>query len=270
MPFSEEASQYTGFDPLLPNPAASGHPGALTYYGVGPGRNGLLRPGVINYNDFGPRIGLAYQIDDKTVFRGFAGILQIGLTNGNARFINRTGHAASGSPLPNPDPFGEYFEWDNPFPQEVLGEIPNTDPAFRNNQSFQNWMRGADIGKSTETLQHQRRISAASGARPRFGDHFFRESHAPRERPRSDQSAASGLRHLGSLLNLPITHPDVAAAGFAKPYPEFPDDLTLSRALRPFPLSSTASPTTPRFAPRRIIMPSCSRPRSGTRTGCHS
>ena len=235
VPFSEEGSQYTGFDPLLPNPGASGRPGALTYYGVGPGRNGLLRPGVINYNDFGPRIGLAYQIDDKTVFRGFAGILQIGLTNGNARFINRTGHAASGSPLPNPDPFGVYFEWDNPFPQEVLGEIPNTDPAFRNNQSFQNWMRGEDIGKSTELYN----ISA--GFQRQVGRDLLLETtfFANLMRHGSDHDPINQLHpdyyHLGPLLNLPITHPDVVAAGFAKPYPEFPADLTLSRALRPFP-----------------------------------
>lgn len=235
VPFSEESSQYTGLDPLLPNPGASGQPGALIYYGEGPGRNGIHRPGVINYNDFGPRLGLAYQIDDKTVFRGFAGVLQIGVTNGNARFINRTGHAASGSPLPNPDPFGVYFEWDNPFPSDVLGEIPNTDPAFRNNQNFQNWMKGTEIGKSTELYN----ISA--GFQRQVGRDLVLETtfFANLMRHGSDHDPVNQLHpdyfHLGPLLNLPITHPDVAAAGFSKPYPEFPDNLTLSRALRPFP-----------------------------------
>ena len=248
VPFSDVDSQYTGLDPLLPNPGASGRPGALTYYGEGPGRNGLSRPGVINYNDFGPRAGLAYQIDDKTVFRGFAGISQIGITNGNARFINRTGHAASGSPLPNPDPFGVYFEWDNPFPQDVLGVVPNTDPAFRNNQSFRNWMKPEDIGKSPELYN----ISA--GFQRQVGRDLVLEAtfFANLMRHGVDHDPVNQLfplfYDLGPLLNLPITHPDVLAAGFSKPYAEFPDDLILSRVLRPFPqydsISNDASAVT--------------------------
>ncbi len=42
-------------------------------------------------------------------------------------------------------------------------------------------------------------------------------------------------RSLGPLLNMPITHPDVRAAGLSKPYPEFPGDFALSRSLRRFP-----------------------------------
>src|SRR5262249_54143515 len=37
------------------------------------------------------------------------------------------------------------------------------------------------------------------------------------------------------LRGLAITNPAVVAAGFTKPYPAFPDNLALERALRPFP-----------------------------------
>jgi hypothetical protein len=37
------------------------------------------------------------------------------------------------------------------------------------------------------------------------------------------------------LRNLAINSPAVIAAGFTKPYPSFPDNLALERALRPFP-----------------------------------
>ncbi len=40
---------------------------------------------------------------------------------------------------------------------------------------------------------------------------------------------------LGSLLARPISSPEVVAAGFTKPYPSFPDNLSLAQALRPYP-----------------------------------
>jgi len=47
----------------------------VAFYGIGPGRLGTNTPGRIVWHDFGPRLGLAYQIDSKTVFRAFAGVI---------------------------------------------------------------------------------------------------------------------------------------------------------------------------------------------------
>ena len=218
VPFSTVESQYTGLDVNLANTAAGGRLGTLEFYGDGPGRNGKSRPGRINYNDFGPRIGLAYQINDKTVLRAGAGILQTAIQSFNARFINRTGFAASGTPRPNPDPFGIFFEWDNPFPADVLGTIPNTDPTFRNNQNFLNWMREEDIGKSPEIynlsfgLQHQLADSILVEA-TYFGNLLRHASdHGP------INSLYPQFRSLGPLLDMNINDPAVLAAGFGKPY----------------------------------------------------
>ena len=69
VPFWDNGAQYSGLDLSRPNPGASGRLGAVTYYGTGPGQNGIIRPGLIHWKNIGPRAGLAYQIDQKTVFR---------------------------------------------------------------------------------------------------------------------------------------------------------------------------------------------------------
>jgi hypothetical protein len=235
VPFWETGAQYSGLDLSRPNPGASGRLGAVTYYGTGQGQNGIVRPGKIHWKDFGPRLGLAYQIDQKTVFRGFAGIIQTGITNGNARFINRTGYALSGLPPANPDPYGAPYNWDSPFPKEVLGTVPFTDPAFRNNQNFQNYMDPNDIGVMPELYQ------MSAGFQRQLGRNFLVESTAyiNLTRHASDHGPLNQLApqywKLGSLLTLPISDPRVAAAGYKKPYPEFPDSRALYLALSPYP-----------------------------------
>ncbi len=62
-------------DPNTPNPAAGALLGGLTFYGDGPERNGRSRFFDTGYKSFGPRLGLAYQINDKTVIRGYYGLL---------------------------------------------------------------------------------------------------------------------------------------------------------------------------------------------------
>lgn len=61
------------FDPALPNPAADGRPGALRFLGSGPGREGknTFYPAA---KTWGPRLGVAWQINSATVIRGGAGI----------------------------------------------------------------------------------------------------------------------------------------------------------------------------------------------------
>src|SRR4030095_2951235 len=72
----EEARGFLrGFDPDTPNPAAGGRLGAV----VGAlGQSGLPSPnfGLVNPDktNFGPRLGFAYSLNDRTVVRGGYGI----------------------------------------------------------------------------------------------------------------------------------------------------------------------------------------------------
>ena len=64
--------QYTDFSPTTPNPAVNNYPGALIFAGNGAGRQGKssLIPGW--FGAIGPRLGVAYAINDKTTIRAGA------------------------------------------------------------------------------------------------------------------------------------------------------------------------------------------------------
>jgi hypothetical protein len=59
----------SGFSPTAPNPNANGRPGALTFEGFGAGECHCNFSPAYPYA-LGPRLGIAFSPDDKTVFRG--------------------------------------------------------------------------------------------------------------------------------------------------------------------------------------------------------
>jgi hypothetical protein len=74
-PREEARGFYRGFDPDTPNPDAGGRLGAIVgaagQGGLQSEYFGLVKP---NKSDFGPRLGFAYSVNDKTVVRGGYGI----------------------------------------------------------------------------------------------------------------------------------------------------------------------------------------------------
>ncbi len=83
IPASEAFDRFSAVDPTLANPGAGNILGAYTYYGTGPGRNGQTRPQNTYTKAFGPRLGFAYSINDKTVLRGGYGIFYEPLKEGS-------------------------------------------------------------------------------------------------------------------------------------------------------------------------------------------
>lgn len=78
-PYRENQGYMSFFDPNLTNPV-TGLKGALNYTGAGANTCNCDTPVQTYKKNFGPRIGLAYQIDDKTVLRASYGIM---FTHGN-------------------------------------------------------------------------------------------------------------------------------------------------------------------------------------------
>src|SRR5579871_911496 len=75
------------FDPTLPNANAGGHPGAMQYAS---NCGCSFYPSVYPYA-FGPRVGAAYQIDPKTVFRGGWGVVyQFASDNSSGTLVSST------------------------------------------------------------------------------------------------------------------------------------------------------------------------------------
>ena len=89
IPATEAFDRFSMVDPTLANPGAGGIPGAYTYFGTGPGRNGRKRPQEIHYKAFGPRLGFAYSINTKTVLKGR---LQSLLPSAQGRTVSQTGY----------------------------------------------------------------------------------------------------------------------------------------------------------------------------------
>ena len=68
-PFTEVNNVMSFFNPTLPNPLAGGLPGALQFAGDGPDSCHCSTPVKQHNINPGPRVGLAYQLDQKTVLR---------------------------------------------------------------------------------------------------------------------------------------------------------------------------------------------------------
>ena len=73
----ENNGQMALFNPTKPNPGAGGLPGALDFFGTGPGRNGNLNLFGKYDKSFSPRVSVAYQVNEKTVVRAGYGIFRL-------------------------------------------------------------------------------------------------------------------------------------------------------------------------------------------------
>ena len=222
------------FDPAVRNPL-TGTNGSLVFVGTeGENRIGRSRFGNVYKTDFGPRVGLAYRVNDKTVLRGGYGLFYSpsnGLIGGGC-FPCTFG--VSARPERISDGFNEALNWDGGFVAPA-GYIrpPNFSPAFANNQSVTRLLpedgRHARINQWSVNIQRELRgaLLLDVGYVGSFTDHL--NSRIPFNQVDPKYLAQA------NLLGLPITHPDVVAAGFKKPYASFPDTGSLGQALRPYP-----------------------------------
>jgi hypothetical protein len=231
-PFSEVQNKISSFQPNLPNPGAGGRPGALAFIGSGAGRIGG------NFQDpwrkgFGPRLGLAYQANDKTVIRASSGVYYA--NSGNSMVPSTFGFGNTPS-FSSPDGYTPlYYLSSGTFPQD-FARPPVLDPSFRNGQSISYIPRtGARLPQTVNwTLGIQREIVRNTvveanyiGSRSTHLGFAANYNYMPIE----------GLQY-GSLLLQPITSAAAAAAGFAAPYPSFASQRganTVYQSLRPYP-----------------------------------
>jgi hypothetical protein len=233
VPYSEVHGQISRFEGTVPNPGAANRLGALVFYGTGPGQLGTDQAGTYHFRNFGPRLGFAYQMSSKTVIRAFAGILYSGTQNTNVDFASRYGYQAAGEPLPT-SRFGVYYNWDQPFPQSVLGKTPNTDPTSQNGKAAEGQQpNGVAYAPANYmwSLSIQRELPFAVLAEAAYLSNNMKHG--------TDRLQLNYLPQqywaLGPLLDLPLNSPQVKAAGFGAPYPGFDTTQSLYQALRPYP-----------------------------------
>jgi hypothetical protein len=223
-----EQGNYSGINLTKPNPGAGNRAGALEFYGVGPGRAGVLRPFKTDWSNIGPRLGFAYQASSKTVIRGGWGIFYQTLGNGGCGC--RQGFANSNQVLGNGvDPI---INWDNGIPlRPGYQPPPLLDPTLSN---FQN-------------IDH---FSATFGTAPRIYNWSLNIQHEIAKflfdvgyvgNRGSKLNSTITLNQLptselsrGSLLTQSINSPAAQAAGIVAPFAGF-GNRSVAQSLRPFP-----------------------------------
>ncbi|MBV6433449.1 MAG: hypothetical protein IANPNBLG_03627 [Bryobacteraceae bacterium] len=247
LPPVEGSDQYSDFTPDRPNPAVNNFPGALRFAGFGPGRENVrsLVPGW--YGAVGPRAGLAYSIDDKTVFRAGFGrsFSKVTVVSGSGHFAGFIGQYAFNS---GDQGVTSLYNWDNGLPPYKLP--PQIDPTFQNNLNVDFWQL-SDAARAPENLfwtaSIQRQLSTNTVLEVNYnalmGSHLQAGLVNLNQMPTvylNDFINRFGAAQAINLLRSDISSPAAQSAGIAPPYPNFTDRSvqsvrTVAQALRPYP-----------------------------------
>jgi hypothetical protein len=233
-PRTERFDNLSGFDPDLPNPAAGNRPGAIAFLGEGTGRNGRSSFADTYHRNFGPRLGFAFNLMDRTVLRGGYGIYY---AQGNATAGLRSsqtfsyGFNASPSPASTNTGVTPAFNWDGGFPQDFVPP-PIISPTVANNQEvhyiapgdgrppyYQNWTFGVQHELPGSVLLD---VAYVGNKGTRLGAGYMNWNEVD---PR--------YLSLGALLTQPVTSAAAQAAGIPLPWSGFTGSV--QQALRPFP-----------------------------------
>lgn len=119
-PYVEQYNRASWFNPSLPNPAVDNYPGALQFAGNGTDSCNCRTRVQDFYKNFGPRLGLAYMLNDKTVIRAGYGInyFPAGALGGDSarQGSGLLGYEATPTPTSSNNGITPAFYWNNGFP----------------------------------------------------------------------------------------------------------------------------------------------------------
>src|SRR5215831_15862004 len=244
VPKEERHLHNSNFCPTCPAAAFGGILGAMVYAGVdgSPSRFGETR-----MNAFGPRLGVAYQVDAKTVIRtGGAIYYQPPREDGNAdNGIQGFGgtFGATGNFLSN----GVSYLFKNGI-TAFATQIQNLKPPIKDPQTLTgNLFQQSPFFYFSETgrapyfsdwqFSIERTITSTSVFRATYhgvvGNKLISRQQSINQLNPFYWSVYGSL--LGNTIASVINNPTVVAAGFKLPYPTYPTNLQLQQALRPFP-----------------------------------
>lgn len=259
-PFYEVNNLMSFFNPLLPNPAVGGRPGALQFAGDGSDSCHCRTPVDTHYKNFGPRFGAAYKLNDKTVLRAGFAIMYvhvggIGGRNNSRQGLSQLGFNATNNAT-SPGNNAPAYYWDAGVPP-IAQAPPFLDPSYgtgfitSNPTGVQNPVYGdPQTGAKPPYYENwnfgiQRSITDATT----FGLAYSASMGKFLPGPGNGGSApinVTPLKYLalGSLLTATANATNIAAAQkqfpeIALPFPNFVG--TIGQMLRPFPQYSGIS-----------------------------
>ena len=242
VPFTENKNLIVYFDPNNPgkNPAAGGISGAMTQFGNCTGCSGIDRADI-HWGHFGPRLGFAYKLDNKTVVQGGlnvafldGGAYEYGTSKVAVNYGNLlTGSFVRKSTGSNISPFADWDTNSLPLPQNTpfspgIGDGQNID-AFSKSDGFAPYSQQWNINLQRE-LPWQVFVMAAWAGN--------RVIHLPSKNNPIDQMDPKYLS-MGSQLSDTFTAGETSLDGVPLPYPNFVNDLggsaSVAQALEPYP-----------------------------------
>ncbi len=248
---NEIHDRWAEFSPTTPNPSAGGLLGATIYDGYGAGRCNCNF--TKTYPDaFGPRIGMAYQITPKTVFRGGWGLLygQTAsfnyITNSpivgvgyNTLTFTAPSYGVPATTLAqglqyNPAALAAVSL--NPGIRPDPGQVDSppywVDPNGGRPPRINQWSAGFQR-ELTKDLLAEANYVGNRGVWEQANSLIDLNGNTPQRLASMglDITSASTRSLLTSTFNSGLPQ----AAGFKLPYPGFPPGLTLAQALRPYP-----------------------------------
>ena len=240
VPFTENNNLIVFFNPAAANPAADGIKGAATKFGNCTGCAGFTRADI-HYGHIGPRLGFAYQINNKTVVQaGFSvaflngGAYEYGTNKVAVNYGNLlTGSFTRLSTTTQVSSFGSWDKTQLPDPTATpfspgLG-VGTQINAFSKNDGFAPYSQQWNVNVQRQ-LPYDIFVSAAW-----VGNRVI---HLPSQINQISQLNPSYLS-LGSQIGLSFSDGTAQAAGFTTPYANFVSDFggsaTVGQALGPYP-----------------------------------
>jgi hypothetical protein len=236
------------FSRTAPNPTVGNIPGAMIFDGSGPGHCNCDL--AHNYPwAFGPRLGLAFQINPKTVFRGGFGIVYNGTAQGNGYAPTLAGATSTIS-----GNFGEAIttlsagfpvqSWPAFWPNYNPGQYPLTGTPASNTVYELDPNAGRPARQYQWSVGLQREIFRDLVAEAEYVGNrgIWWESNG---QVNLNAITPARLKAFGldvtnpadqALLTSTLGSAVAAARGFNKPpYPGFPTNQLVAQALRPYP-----------------------------------
>jgi len=241
IPRGEAFNRMSTFSPTTPNPGAGNRPGALIYSGFGPGKIGHKRFLDADLKEVGPRLGLAYQFNNRTVFRGGYGLFYTtggALIDNGARIQSFNGYYAQPTRTSKDNGITPAFLLDNGFPQDFV-RPPSLIPDFANGSNV-DWIDYPGVNRAPYVQDWNVAIQRQVGNNISL-EMAYVGSKGTRlgSRLTTPNQVDPKWLSLGAELNQPISCltggscPKAVAAGVQNPYPGF--SASVAQALRPYP-----------------------------------
>ncbi len=245
---SEEKYNNMSFFDFGANPGAGGLPGRLAFAGnnFGAASAGVRYPEQNWHKGFGPRLGIAYGINDKTVVRTGYGIFYTqAFYPGWGGGVDQTGFNTNASiSATGNNGLDPAFYWQNGFPMDNVKKPPFIDPTFRNGQSAATY-RPTDANRLSYAQQWNFTIERQIPLNAMLSLAYVgnKGTRLPSQILPINALNPSVLTQYGSHLNDTYSANTASLDGVSQPYTGWAQQLltgggctpTLAQALRPFP-----------------------------------